>query len=423
MNNGKTTNQYMITKSPQLDMRHVFYLLALGIYMSYSILGVSFYQSAIGNSGLTILKLCFALLVVAELTDFSYRQSDLLGIIGIALIMLVTYNIMENVWWRPLLWIAVFMFGARHIPFKKIAKFALIVSVIWFAFIVLSSKAGIIPDYLDTTTHPGVTRHYLGFLYCLFPPTLLFNIEALYIYLRKDKIKWFELLICLVVAYIFYKYCDARLNFMLNGLMIVGAGVVRYRGRMPKKFKNMCRHISKCLPWIFIVCALISVILSFGYTPHLSWMEKINSALGGRLKMGKLAFQRYGLSAWGQNIEMRGNGLRADGTRGRSEYFYIDCLYVRFLQEYGIIFSVIMLALLTIAMYRMWQKRKYLLLIILSVLALHAVVDDLILLPYYNIFWIVLSYFIFPTKSSEYSNKKITNYFFLKKKARKARSV
>ena len=139
--------------------------------------------------------------------------------------------------------------------------------------------------------------------------------------------------------------------------------------------------------------------------------------------MRKLAYQRYGLSAWGQNIEMRGNGLRADGTRGRSEYFYIDCLYVRFLQEYGIIFSVIMLALLTIAMYRMWQKRKYLLLIILSVLALHAVVDDLILLPYYNIFWIVLSYFIFPTKSSEYSNKKITNYFFLKKKARKARSV
>lgn len=407
-------------KYPEIDLRAFFYLLSLGLYMVYSFLSISFYQNAVSNFGLYVMKFCFVLLIIAELTSFEYKRFDLFGIIAIAFVMIVTFNVTGNVWWRPLLWIVLFAFSARHIEFRKIAKFALIISIVCLLFVILSSVVGIIPDYLDKITHPGVTRHYLGFLYCLFAPTILFNIEALYLYLRSEKIKWFELLICLAVAYLFYKYCDARLNFILNGLMIVGIGIVRYRQKMPKQIKCICQHIFTYLPWIFIVCALLSVIISFWYTPHISWMAKLNSALGGRVKFGEIAFKRYGLSTWGQNVVMRGNGLRADGTRSRSEYFYIDCLYVRFLQEYGIIFSVIMLLLLTIAMYKMWQKRKYLLIVVLSILAIHAVVDDLILLPYYNTFWIVLSYFIFSTKSLEFNHKKITNKFFLKKKVRSA---
>jgi hypothetical protein len=405
-------------KIQSIDLRAFFYLLALGIYMVFFIFTTSFYANTTYNFGLQAMKFSLILLAISEFTDFHYRQSDLIGIIFIAFVMLVTYNLVGEIWWRPLLWSVAFAFSARHIEFKKIAKFALWVSFVCLLFIVVSSFIGIIPDYLDKTTHPGVTRHYLGFLYCLYPPTILFNIEALYLYLRNDKIKWFELLACLLLSYVFYKFCDARLNFILNVLMIIGIGLVKYRGLFPQKLKKSFQRMARYLPWIFLACALFSIVISFGYTPHLSWMKKLDSVLGGRLRMGKLAFQRYGLSAWGQNVVMRGNGLRSDGIRSRGEYFYIDCIYVRFLEEYGIILSVLLLAILTIAMHKIWRRKKYMLLVILSVLALHAIVDDLILHLYFNTFWIVLSYFIFPEMALEH--KKSLNFSLLKKNARGA---
>lgn len=381
-------------KYPDINLRAFFYFLSLGIYMVYSFLSISFYQNAVISSGIYILEFCFVLLVIAELTNFEYKRFDLYGIIFIAFIMIVTYIVVGNVWWRPFLWIVLFAFGARHIQFNKIAKFALIISTFCFAFIILSSVAGVIPDYLDTTTHLGVTRHYLGFLYCLYAPTVLFNIEALYLYLRAERLKWFELVICIGIAYVFYRLCDARLNFILNLLMVIGFCVVKYRKNIPQSIRKNLVNISKMMPWIFIVCGMVSIILSFGYNESISWLAKINASLGNRLGYGHISYQRYGLSAFGQVISMHGSGLSGNGLRGRGEYFYLDCLYVRFLQEYGIVFSCLMLFALTIVMYRMVSQKKYYLIIILTVLGLHAMVDDLILLPYYNTFWIVCIYFL-----------------------------
>lgn len=392
MNQRETIKQSVKIQYPEIDMRVFFYLLALSLYMIYFILCVSFYQNYVGSFYEMVMKFSFALLIIAELTDFHYPLSDWLGIALIAVVMLATFYLSSDVWGRPLLWILLFAFGARHIEFKKIARWALFLSTVLFLFIVLSSVTGKIPDYLDTVTHPGVTRHYLGFLYCLFPPTVLFNIEALYYYLRKDRLHWIELVLGLALAYLFYKLCDARLNFILNALMIVGIFVVRYRQKWPKAFHKVFSKIAAVLPWLFIICAVFSIALSFGYNPHISWMAKIDTALGGRLRMGRLGFKHYGFSAFGQNIAMLGNGLSGSGLRGRGEYFYLDSLYVRFLLEYGVVFSALLLTIFTVAAYRLLHQKKYSLLVILSVLAIHAVVDDLILLPYYNTFLLIIFY-------------------------------
>jgi beta-1,4-N-acetylglucosaminyltransferase len=401
MNQRETTNQTVKIQYPEIDLRAFFYLLAISLYMIYFILCVSFYQNYVGSFYEMTVKFSFVLLVIAELTDFHYTFSDWLGIAFIAAVMLSTFYLLGDVWARPFLWILLFAFGARHIDFKKIARWALILSTVLFLFVILSSAAGKIPDYLDTVTHPGVTRHYLGFLYCLFPPTVLFNIEALYYYLRKDRLHWWEFVLGLALAYLFYKLCDARLNFILNALMIVGIFVVRYRQKWPKAIKKVFSRISAVLPWLFVICAAISIVFSFGYNSNLSWMAKINHALGNRLGMGRLSYHKYGVNAFGQIIVMLGNGLSGNGIRGRGHYFYLDCLYVRFLQEYGLVFSILMMIIMTVSAYRMWRRKKYSLLVILSVLALHAIVDDLILMPYYNTFWVVLIYFIGKKKTQK----------------------
>lgn len=382
-----------------IDLRTFFYLLALGIYMVFFILTISFYSNTTFEYGTQLMKFSLILLVTSEFTDFHYKQSDLIGIIFIAFVMLVTYDLVGEIWWRPLLWSAAFAFSARHIEFKKIAKFALWVSIVCLLFIVVSSLIGIIPDYLDKTTHPGVTRHYLGFLYCLYPPTILFNIEALYIYLRKEKITWAELAVCALLCYGIYKLCDARLNFILNLLMIVGIIIVRYRSKLPHFLNKIIIHLSSLLPWMFIICGVISLFFSFGYHSNIAWMSRVNAALGNRLEYGRISYERYGLNAFGQIIEMRGSGLNGSGIREKGRYFYLDCIYVRFLQEYGIILSIILILALTIVMHRIYKKKKHYLLVIMTVLALHAVVDDLILHLYFNTFWIVCIYFLIPEKN------------------------
>ncbi|HAS20662.1 MAG TPA: hypothetical protein DCR16_02885, partial [Lachnospiraceae bacterium] len=71
---------------------------------------------------------------------------------------------------------------------------------------------------------------------------------------------------------------------------------------------------------------------------------------------------------------------------------YVDCFYVMVLQRYGILFTILLLAALTLTAAVAVRRGDRYLLLVLFFMALHCVLDDLFLYPFYNSLWFALSW-------------------------------
>lgn len=279
----------------------------------------------------------------------------------------------------------ILIYGARDIPFRRIAKISVICSSVLLAATVICAHAGIILNYYEYWN--GRTRHYLGFRYCLFGPTVLFNIIVLLGWLYKDKIRWILLLVLTALGCLFYELTDSRLCFVLSLVFLVAIAVLKIWPELPRHLKPLQMLMTISFP----VCFAVSVGVSCSYQPY-GWMKSLNEKLVNRLYYGSRAIREYGISWFGQRITFHGNGLTSAGKKVSSfHYSYVDCLYLQVLLRYGIIFSVIVLVLLTLTMIYLYRKKEYYLLFIFFLLAVHAMIDDLIFYICYNTFWFVIS--------------------------------
>ena len=87
--------------------------------------------------------------------------------------------------------------------------------------------------------------------------------------------------------------------------------------------------------------AFVSILFTYLYSDGNAVWEKMDGTLLARFKLGKQAFEDYGLKLFGQKIPMNGNG----GTLNLvDEYFFLDCSYVNILLTWGaILFLIVMI--------------------------------------------------------------------------------
>lgn len=281
-------------------------------------------------------------------------------------------------------------FLARNYPFRSVAKLALAVFAAGLVFVVLSSRLGLITDYV--TYRDGVPRHFLGFKYALYPSAYAFMICALVVYLRRERLSVAGAAILVLFEYGLFSQTGSRLTFVLGIALIAGSLLLRLlMGR-----RLLVRALGLLAVPSFIVFGTISIWLAFAYDPSVAWMTSLNSLLEGRLALGHNAIVEYGTPLLGQRIAFYGNGLSNDGVLNIvGSYNYVDCAYVRALVAYGWLYLVLLLGILTLATAAAWRKGDDYFLLIQFVIGFCCVVDDLMLRPYFNVFFFAVVGMIF----------------------------
>lgn len=361
------------------------FFLPCGIIMALSLLASSFYFRYFDELPFTLTQMfCVGLLGLYELSQGGVKKRDWPGMFicaafSVSAVLIATSNVQRLVGWIFLL-----TFCARRIPFPKVADFILKVSFATMAIIVLSGQLGIIENVV--VYHAGRVRNYLGFRYALYPSGLLLNLTALYVYLRKDKLKVTAALAWALLNYYVYYMTDSRMSFLLALLLLVAGLLLRWLPQVAEKAQALWALAASS----FVICAGVSMAFIIGYDSRIPWMRRLNRMLESRLRLGKSSLIKYGVNLFGQKIEWVGNGLDVDGNVVEEVYDYVDCLYLKVLQRYGLIFSVVLLALVTWAMFRLWKRKEYHILVISASVAVHCLLDDLSLSLYYNTFWMAL---------------------------------
>lgn len=363
----------------------VLFFISYGLFLVISILSTSFfYNLFVGRPHMWLQILCVVLLVAYEFRNGGFQAQDWKGLIVCAAMFLVTFRVSHASLHRQSVLMFAYIYCARRIPFAKIARFTLNLSIIMACGIVLSSYFGIIDNIAAFKN--GRVREYLGFRYALNLPGLLLNMTALWVFLQKDTITVSGALGWGLVNWLVYVKTDSRISFIIAEALLAAALVMRFWPRIVEKLKPL---------WLvavssFGVCGAVSLFLTMIYDSSVPWMRRLNSILESRLRLGHRSLEEHGITWLGKEIEWLGNGLDAFGNSVMGIYTYVDCLYIKILQRYGIIFTIALAVLLCWSMYRLYQRKEYHILLISASVAVHCILDDLSFTLHYNTFWIAM---------------------------------
>ena len=369
-------------------------LVALGMFLIVSILDVTFYAQYLPR---IVSKLVIALsLFILSIKELFKRNYDYRAVIGLCITSLIYLIVGKINGFSSNVAIGIlFIYALRDISFKSVAKTSIIISIFLLSIVIISAKLGVISNYLEISG--ARVRSYLGFRYALFPSILLMNIVAISLYLKKDKIyywQWFFLALC---TYWVYDQTDSRLTFYSSCILLVCNLLIKW---IPNLFTNL-GNIFNIFKLTFIVNAiasfwLVQIYLNSTNSFVNNFLFKLNSMLGGRIYLANKSLQLYGFGLLGRPVEWHGNGLTVEGVRDSQIYLYVDNLYIQILQKYGLLILALMVSLLTLTLFKVIKSRQWVLAFILIMMSFHSMIDDLNLYLHYNIFWILLGSLIYP---------------------------
>ncbi len=340
-----------------------------------------------------VLLVCLLLLFAKEYAD---RQFNPLLIMAVFLIAAMFLIIHKDASFTKAFFLA-YLFCGRDVSFERIARVTVIVSSFMLLLIIASSQMGLITNYI---MDPGSDREreFIGFYYALYPAAYLTNIISLEIYLKKEKIRLFELILFFMISYWVYVKTNSRLSFLMTAAVILLGMILKIMTYLAKtrsyRFNPVKGAAYLLTSMSFIICCIGSLWMQIAYNPSSAWMNKLNDILTGRLYYGHESFAQYGISMLGQSIAWVGNGLDTTGEKMTGDYLYVDCSYLQVLQQYGILFFLLMMVLLTLTVAVCCYYRRYVLVLLLVSIAVHMMIDDLILHLWYNAFWFVTAQII-----------------------------
>ena len=370
-------------------------LVALGIFLTVSILNVTFYARYMPG---TVYKLAIAfsifLLFIKEMFKRKYDYRALIGLFATILIYFIVGKMTALGSEVPVS--ILFIYALRDVPFKKVAQTSLVVSTCLLFFIIVSAKVGIITNYIEVSG--SRVRSYLGFRYALFPSMLLMDIVAIVFYLKQNKIQYWKWLLLSLSVYWVYDQTDSRLTFFSSCILLACSLLIKWFPELLSKLG----YVFKAFKLTFIVNAIISFWVSFtylnsGYSFINDLLFKVNHMLGGRLYLANKSLNLYGFGLLGRPVEWYGNGLTVEGIRNYQTYYlYVDNLYVQVLQRFGLLILGLMLSVLTLTLSKVIKKRQWVLAFILIMMSFHSMIDDLNFYLHYNIFWVLVGTLIYP---------------------------
>ncbi len=371
----------------RISNSEILYLCALVIYLSLMTLRTTFYAAFFQDPLYKLVCLgCIGLLVISELMKEGYNLKLIIALAVVAFFILIIHRATSLVTAVPLL----FIYCGRTYDIRRILRVACWVCIFWLGLIVVFSKIGFIENYIMDEKYKR-PREFLGFRYALYAPTYLINIITIDFYLNREKIPLWRIAIYAFVGWYFFIRTDSRLCYGFTVFLILACIYLKLHSKIVIRPKpTLYRVLTFIIPFAWIIGTFASLYIAKIYNPKNAAMVKMNELLTGRLDYTQKSLKLYGIPLLGQKIEWIGNGLGMDGKKELGETLYVDNLYIQFLQRYGILFAVVVLGVLTILMFEARRARDTHLLFVLSILAVHAMVDDLILHIWFNPFWIML---------------------------------
>lgn len=168
-------------KTYKYEAKEILYYFAYIIYIMFGILRSSFFALYVTDEFIKIVFIASAIILcISSFIDKRITKKTLFGLVIIILFILIVALSSNSERRRDFIALLLFVYFGKNVKFEKIAKLTVVLDVLLLAFVILSSKLGIITEY--SVLQGTRMRNFLGFLYTLNAPTLWRNAVFLYIH-------------------------------------------------------------------------------------------------------------------------------------------------------------------------------------------------------------------------------------------------
>ena len=307
---------------------------------------------------------------------YSAKEAAIILLIGIYLII-ISYQSKTFGYMTYFMYIVT----SKGVDYYKIIKYVLTSFIVSTAFVLILTKFGIINDKIFSLNIRN--RHGLGFNWTTVFPNMFMYMTLYLIYIRKSKISLYEVLIVISIAIFCYIMTDTKSAFALTVLAVFSAYLLKHI-KVLSKYHKFYNYISLILP---VLMAMFIIIISYCYNSDNIIMAKINSVLTGRLALGKNAINEFGFTFMARALPLVG-GEPLDG----STYNFVDSSFLLYLLNFGIIFFILLMALLEYFANLINLKKDTYMLLVFCIFIIHSTFDPQLLNLCFNYFLLVLSY-------------------------------
>lgn len=298
------------------------YCAAIGVWAFFTMIAHSLYADIIPNYIFTIVQQFAIFISIFRRLKYSFSIHNIL--ICIIIILCGIFNFLASGKYS-LYTLIVVLIGAQGLDFKKISKVLLYSFGACMLFVVISSKLGIIEDYIFYRY--GVERHALGFAYCYLSSYFL-NWTMLFLYYKGEKIKLWQYVMLILINQVLYSVSNVRGMYYI----LICVVVVHFLFIRNKKFNWKLKIHKYFSVLIFPICWLVSYIISFMYSTDIKVWNTLDLFFTGRLSFMSRAMDIHGISLFGKDIDLVGNQYGIDKIS-----YYIDNAYLKIGLEYGIV--------------------------------------------------------------------------------------
>lgn len=272
-------------------------------------------------------------------------------------------------------------FSSRRYQFRDILKIAMMVTLVSVLVVVGSFTVGVIGQALNDRRMIGS----LGFGWTTFLSHYYLALVTGYSVLRGNRIKIFEIIIMILLDLSIWRFTGARNSAVLvlvfvAGVLAVKAGWIRKKG----KSQAVLAAIS------FPICALLAGFLFIVIDPYTNFGVALDTLFTGRLALTHRAVDLYGIAPFGNVVTWVTNSSIVSGAYESSQYLYVDSSYINILINYGWVFSLAVLASLSVVAYKATTYGGNLVGIALIIFAIHGIVDPQLLDLHYCVFLLLL---------------------------------
>lgn len=323
-----------------------------------ALISVSLYANMLSTwffQGIKMLILICVFLKFAMAEHFSRRKIILFGIIFVIAAIAALTSDRNGV----VISFTVIL-AAEDIELEKTVKWLMAEIVFLVSFVMLSCRVGILEDYVynNTASQSGLVHSY-GFLYFSTLGYAGMLLMAGYLYLRRKRLKYKEIIGLFILNYLWYHqvHCTELAYYVV--ILLLAAYICVYQFQWAHLQKKFWFFFATVLPAAMCFFTVLMVLLyRQGCLPavFLTAFPSIKQ----RLIYMVYAFNEYGIHLFGTSFRMYGNDVVRYGEVPRN-YFYIDSGYFFSLLAYGIVFTGVILILYTLLYrYLYWRNDKFL---------------------------------------------------------------
>lgn len=326
----------------------------------------------------------YGFLVLKILLNFKTNKKQLFFmIVTVSSALIVTY-ITDSI---TIITDILVIISANNVNFRKIVKLDVIIRSIFLCFTFISFYLGIIPEAIDYRNWVEI-RHSLGFAHPNRLALHIFIIFLYFFYLQKGKIKLGGNVFLLIVLILTYKISGGRTACIgMSVILLIGLWNCFFKKYKIENFlKKNASILYKLVLGIAVTISIVFPILSIR-----GIIEYNGTTISSRIVLAGKALASYGLSIWGQKIQIIGTlEARRQGVASNA----IDNAYVYVLVNYGVIVFFVILLLFIAAMNMARRKRDWIGLICVMLLVVLLVLENQFINIESNLFLIFAGYIL-----------------------------